>query len=167
MTRRAGLLALVALLAAGCGYSLRGNLPPHLRTVAVPVFANRTLEPAVDSIMTGAVTEAFVTDGRLKVVRVEDADAILEGEVVAYQVQSIAFDPDANVRQYRVLITVNVRFRDVRHNTVLFEQQGFQERSDFTVVGSVADTIAREEAALRPAAVAIARVIVARAVERF
>lgn len=167
MSRRGGVLALVVLLAAGCGYSLRGNLPAHLRTVAVPVFANRTLEPAVNAIVTSAVAEAFATDGRLRVVRPEEADAILEGEVVAYQVQSIAFDPDANVRQYRVLITVNVRFRDVRENAILFEQRGFQERSDFTVVGSVADTIAREEASVRPAAVAIARAIVGRAVERF
>ena len=37
---RVGLL-LLALVVAGCGYSLRGTLPAHIRTVAVPVFENR------------------------------------------------------------------------------------------------------------------------------
>jgi outer membrane lipopolysaccharide assembly protein LptE/RlpB len=47
---RPRLLALgLALLLAGCGYSLRGTLPDHIRTVAVPVFANRTAEPAVEN----------------------------------------------------------------------------------------------------------------------
>ena len=83
MTRRGALATLAAVLlvplSAGCGYSLRGNLPGHLKTVAVPVFANRTREPAVENIITRAVVEAFTTNGRLHVVRPEEADAILEG----------------------------------------------------------------------------------------
>lgn len=42
-----GLLAVV--LAGGCGYSFRGNLPDHIKTVAVPVFTNKTAEPAVET----------------------------------------------------------------------------------------------------------------------
>ena len=43
MRGRGRALALLALIAlgAGCGYSWRGTLPPHIRTVGVPVFANR------------------------------------------------------------------------------------------------------------------------------
>ena len=44
-----GLVAL-GLLAGGCGYSLRGSLPSHIRTIAIPVFANKTQEPAVESL---------------------------------------------------------------------------------------------------------------------
>jgi len=68
---------------AGCGYSLHGNLPEHVQTVAVPVFTNRTAEPAIESFLTQAVVEAFATNGRLRVVNAAQADAILEGEVVA------------------------------------------------------------------------------------
>ena len=167
MTRRlaAGLLA-VALL-GGCGYSLRGNLPSHLKTVAVPTFANRTQEPGVENFLTNAVLEAFATIGRLRVVKPGEADAIMEGAVVGYTLQSIAFDPRANVRQYRLLVTMNLTFRDVRRNEVLFSQNNVQERSDFTVAGAVSDTISREEASVRQAAVEIARAVVSRAVERF
>jgi outer membrane lipopolysaccharide assembly protein LptE/RlpB len=168
MRRRPGAAAAIALaLLAGCGYSLRGTLPGHIQTVAVPVFANRTAEPAVENFITRAIVEAFSTNGRLRVVSPEQADAILEGEVVGYQLQSIAFDASSNVRQYRLLVTLNLRFRDVKRNEVLFQQSGHQERADFRVVGPVAQTIGREETALRAAAVDIGRAVVSLALDRF
>lgn len=160
-------LALLAVSVAGCGYTLRGSLPDHIQTVAVPVFMNRTGEPAVENFLTSAVVEAFSTNGRLRVVAAADADAILEGEVVGYTLQSIAFDAGANVRQYRLVVTMNLRFRDVRRNTVLFEQQRLREKADFQVLGAVSQTISREESAVRAAAIDIARAIVSLTVDRF
>lgn len=162
----AGAALAVVLGLGGCGYSLRGTLPAHIETVAVPIFANRTQEPGVESFVTRAVVEAFSTNGRLRVVRVEDADAVLDGEIVGYQVDSIAFDRNANIREYRLTVTLNLRLRDVRRNAVLFQQDGFREKADFRVEGAVADTIAREETALREAAVDIARSVVSLAVDR-
>src|SRR5438128_2045895 len=127
----------MAVALAGCGYSLRGNLPGHIRSVAVPVFMNRTSEPAVENILTQAVVQAFSTNGRLRVVKPDQADAILEGEVVDYQILALAFDPRANIQQYRLVVTMNLRMRDVRSNTLLFEQPRFQEKSDFRVFGAV------------------------------
>ena len=157
----------VAVVLAACGYSLRGNLPDRIKTVAVPVFVNRTAEPAVENFLTQAVVQAFSTNGRLRVVKPGEADAILEGEVVGYQIQAVAFDPRANIQQYRLLVTMNLKMRDVRRNTLLFEQARFQEKSDFRVVGAVSQTIAREETALQAAAVDIARAIVSLAIDRF
>jgi len=158
---------LLAVALAGCGYSFRGNLPDHIKTVAVPVFTNKTSEPAVESLLTSAVVQAFASNGRLRVVKPEDADAILDGEVVGYSVQSIAFDNQANVRQYRLQVTMNLKFRDVRRNTVLFDQQGLREKADFQVLGAVSQTIGAEEGAVRTAATEIGRSIVSLTVDRF
>jgi len=160
-------LALYALGLAGCGYSFRGNLPDHIKTVAVPLFTNKTSTPAVESILTSAVVEAYATNGRLRVVKPEEADAILDGEVVGYSVQSIAFDNTANVRQYRLLVTMNIKLRDVRRSTVLFEQQNLREKADFQVLGAVSQTIGAEEGAVRSAATEIARSIVSLTIDRF
>ena len=167
MRCRGAALGLMLVALAGCGYSFRGNLPDHVKTVAVPVFANKTPEPAVENFLTQAVIRAFSTNGRLRVVRPEEADAILEGEVVGYEVQALAFDPRASIQQYRLVVTMNLRFRDVRRNALLFEQARFQEKADFRVVGVVSQTISREESALQAAAVDIARAIVSLAVDRF
>jgi len=160
-------LVLLAVALAGCGYSFRGNLPDHIKTVAVPVFTNKTSEPAVESLLTSAVVEAYAANGRLRVVRPENADAILDGEVVGYSVQSIAFDNTANVRQYRLLVTMNIKLRDVRRSTVLFEQQNLREKADFQVLGAVSQTIGAEEGAVRSAATEIARSIVSLTIDRF
>jgi hypothetical protein len=158
------------LTAAGCGYHVQGSLPGRIKTVAVPIFANSTAVPAIESLITAAVAEAFTTNGRLRVVSRERADAILEGEIVGYQLQALAFDPRANVRQYRLVVTLNLRFRDVRENEILFEETGVQEQADFALVGQVgqvATNIALEEGAVRRAAVDIGRAVVNLAVDRF
>jgi outer membrane lipopolysaccharide assembly protein LptE/RlpB len=155
------------LLSTGCGYSLRGNLPDHLQTVAVPVLQNRTSVPAVENFMTTALLNAFMTNGRLRVTRVEQADAILEGEVVGYTLQAIAYDASANVRQYRLTLTLNLRFRDVRRNQILFQRAGYSDRADFAVPGTVAETIVASEAALQQASAEIARSVVSFVIERF
>ncbi len=167
MRLRALALVAVAAALAGCGYSLRGNLPDHVKTVAVPVFTNHTGEPGIENSLTQAVVQAFATNGRLRVVNPEEADAVLEGDVVGYEIQALAFDARTFVRAYRLVVTMNLKFRDVRRNTLLFEQQRVVEKADFRVVDAVSQTISREESALRAAAVDIARSIVSLAVDRF
>ena len=159
--------AVACLLAAGCGYSVTGSLPPHIRTVAVPIFANRTQEPAVENLITRAVVEAFTTNSGLKVVNPEDASAILEGEIVGYQLQPLAFNQAADVREYRLVVTLNLRFRDVRTNTLLLDEKGVQEKADFRATSAVAVNIATEQFALRQAATDIGRAIVNLAIDRF
>jgi len=161
-------LALAAVvLTPGCGYTVGGTLPSHIQTIAVPIFRNSTREPAVESLITRAVVEAFSTNGRLHVVGRSQADAVLDGEITGYSIASIAFDRDANVRLYRLVVTVNLRMRDLRRNTVLFEQHSVQEQADFRVQAQVSQTISREDTALRVAATEIGRAIVALAVTRF
>ena len=165
---RLGVLALAAILGLGaCGYSFRGTLPSHIHTVAVPIFLNRTQEPGVDSIITNAVAQAFVTNGRLRVVRLADADAILDGEIMSYSVSPIAYDQSLNIQLYRLLVVLNLRMRDVKRKTVLFQQTGVTEQADFRVVGPVSATIAREATALTQASGEIARSIVSLAIDRF
>jgi outer membrane lipopolysaccharide assembly protein LptE/RlpB len=164
---RRGAVLLVAALLGGCGYTVNGTLPSHIKTVAVPIFQNRTSEPAIEGLITRAVVEAFSTNGRLKVVARDQADAVLDGEIMGYAVSSIAFDRDANVRLYRLLVTINLRMRDLRRNTVLFQENNIREQADFRVQNAVSQTISREETALRAAAVDIGRSIVSLAVTRF
>jgi outer membrane lipopolysaccharide assembly protein LptE/RlpB len=160
--------ALVLTMAAGgCGYTLQGNLPDHLKTVSVPVFRNRTTEAGAESTITAAVINAFTTNGRLKVVSLDQADCILDGEVTGYQVQSLTYDSRLNLRSYRLTVTMNVRFRDVRRTELLWQQDSLVENVSFDVAGQVSDTISREEGAVKQAALEIGRKIVNRAVDRF
>ena len=164
---RALALGLLAAAVAGCGYSFRGTLPEHIQTVAVPIFVNKTGEPKLGSVLTNGVLEAFSTNGRLRVVRREDADAVLEGEVIGYSVVSISYDSNANVRQYRLTVTMNLKLLDMKKSAVLFEEHSFREKADFNVQNAVSQTIAVEETAVRSAAIEIGRAIVSITLSRF
>jgi hypothetical protein len=153
-------LALASVLVAG--YGTRGNLPDHIKTVAVPIFKNRTLEPGVESVV-----NAFSSGGRVRVVPLAEADAILEGEVVGYSLEGLAFDRSAIVRAYRLRLTLNVEFRDVKRSAMLWRQEGLQEASDFQVEGTVSDTVARGQGAVLQAPTEIGRKVVNLAVDRF
>ena len=164
------LLAAVLLLAAaagGCGYSFRGNLPDHLKTVSVPLFRNRTTEAGAESTITSAVVSAFTSNGRLKVVSLEQADSVLDGEITGYSVQSLTYDSRLNLRSYRLTVTMNVRFRDLRHTEMLWQQDGLVVDVSFDVAGQVSETISREEGAVKQAALEIGRKLVGHAVDRF
>ena len=171
MTHMARLfLSAVLVLAAaigGCGYSLQGNLPDHLKTVSVPVFKNRTTESGAETTITAAVINAFTSNGRLKVVSLDQADSVLDGEVTGYQVQSLTYDSRLNLRSYRLTVTMNVRFRDLRRTELLWQENGLVEDVSFDVAGQVSDTISREEGAVKQAALEIGRKVVNRAVDRF
>jgi outer membrane lipopolysaccharide assembly protein LptE/RlpB len=160
-------IALALGVAGGCGYTLQGNLPDHLKTVSVPVFKNQTTEPGAENTITAAVINAFTTNGRLKVVSVDRADCILDGEVTGYQVQSLTYDSKLNLRSYRLTVTMNVRFRDLRRTELIWQQDALVENVTFDVAGQVSDTISREEGAVKQAALEIGRKIVNRAVDRF
>jgi outer membrane lipopolysaccharide assembly protein LptE/RlpB len=161
------LLFLAVLLLAGCGYSFRGNLPGHIKTVAVPILKNKTLAPGIENVITSAIVTAFSNGGRLRVVPVEQADSILEGEIVGYHVDGVSFDRNTNVQAYRLQVVLNVEFRDVRQNKTLWREKGLTQFSDFQVLGQVSDTIAREGGAASQAAADIGRKIVNSAVNLF
>jgi hypothetical protein len=162
-------MAAGAMLAlGGCGYSLRPSLPPGINSVHVPVLVNRTQEPGIEDFITSALTEAVVTGGRVKIAPSRDlADASLEGSIVEYRLISLAFDRSANVTQYRLIIGLALTFTDLKQKKVLWKQDRIEERADFQVAGQVTQTLAREEAAVRAAAVEVARAIVSFALEGF
>lgn len=163
-------LALLAVLTgvSGGGYSLHGTCRRTSKRSACRSSSTGRPAPAVESIVTRALVQAFSTNGRLRVVNPAEADAILEGEVVSYSVSPIAFDAQGNIRTFRFVVSLSLILRDVRRNTVLF-QQAVSERADFQVLGRganvVSQTISQEEAALRGAAVDIRRTIVRLVVE--
>lgn len=161
-------LLLAVLGAGGCGYSLRSSLPAHIQTVHIPVLQNKTQEPGIEDFVTQALTQAVITGGRLKIAESAGrADALLEGAIIGYSLTALAFDRGANVTQYRLEIALALTLRDRQRDQVIWQQERIQERADFPVTGQVTQTLAREEQAVRRAAVDISRAIVSMAFEGF
>ncbi|HSQ77549.1 MAG TPA: LptE family protein, partial [Nitrospirota bacterium] len=131
-------VVLCLLLLSSCGYHISGTggiVPGGVRTISVPVFLNATNEPYVDVEVTQAVVEEFMTDGRLKVVGLEEAELALRGKIVKYEVTPLSYNPQAYVQQYRVHIVVDASLEDLRSKKILWQERGIQSSfiSDYTV----------------------------------
>jgi hypothetical protein len=119
--RRRTLLAVLlgfvmASLLPGCaGYQL-GPVKPKafaaIKTVAVPMARNLTLEPRLESVVTNAIIKQLQRDGTYRVVNEKDADAILD-----LKIEAIIRRPGANAsfnvllsREYTLQLRVNYNF---------------------------------------------------------
>jgi hypothetical protein len=76
---------LLAFLFAGCGgYQLGPATPGYLRqvhTLAIPTFANSTLVPRIEVLVTNTVIKQFQQDGTFRIVNGDVADATLKAEI--------------------------------------------------------------------------------------
>lgn len=126
--RSAAALAL-ALAAQGCLYSFHGGgLPANVKTVVVLPFDNRTGEPALTQEIYAALQSAVGSRLGLRPVSEAQADAIVRGEITAYEpdipLSYQAGQGQVTVTRRRVQITVNVEIYDVRAGKPLWQQNG-------------------------------------------
>jgi len=120
------LLALLLLLTAGCGYHAPGAgdawVGQQGRTLFVELFANRTVEPYLDSMVTEEVAMQL-SRSRL-VEAVEDrqrADLLIGGTVTAFESHAVAYADNDDISEYGASMTVRVRL--VRSDGVVLWQE--------------------------------------------
>ena len=118
------LVALSWFLFSACGfYSFKGSLPPHLHTVAVPLFENRTAEFGISEQLTDLIIEKFTQDNSLKITDRNNADVVLEGAIVRISDRAGAFSPTERVEELKVYITVRVKCMDMVKRQVMWEER--------------------------------------------
>lgn len=133
-TKNLTLLHVFLLLISGCGYTLvgQGNLPEHIKTIAIPTFANVTPEEGVEDILTQEVIKQFVQGGKVRLVAEANADAVLKGTITGYSANTVAsYDENNEVASYRLYVTVNVELEDRINGEILWQTQGLVEDQDF------------------------------------
>jgi len=118
------ILVLPMLLGLACGfYSFKGSLLPHLKTVAIPLFENRTAEFGIAEQLTDAIIDEFTRDNSLKIADRSAADVLIEGSIVRINDRAGAFDQREQVQELKVYITVNIKCTDqVQHQTMWEER---------------------------------------------
>ena len=128
MLTRAVILALPLLIAlSGCSYSSRNALPKHLKSVAVPVFHNKTYiddyTRKIEVEVTEAVRNAFLQAGELKLAGREDADLILEGEVTRLEREILRTDRFGDPAEVRLTVRARISIYDVKEAKYLLKDQ--------------------------------------------
>jgi len=112
------------LFIGGCGlYSFSGSLAPHLNTVAVPLFDNRTVEFGLSEQITDTVIDEFTRDNTLKIADRSAADVLVEGTITRLDDRAGAFDAQERVQDLKIYISVSVKCTDQVKNQVMWEER--------------------------------------------
>jgi lipopolysaccharide assembly LptE-like protein len=122
-----GLGLLLSLALWGCGYQMAGRgasqLPPHLKTIAIPVFENKSGEPTIQRPFTEALRRAFITDGRLRLVNNKaGANLLVTGTLTKYSIRAVAFNSLDVAIEYWVNLKANVLVTDQVNNKTYLKQ---------------------------------------------
>ncbi|MEO0587208.1 MAG: LptE family protein [Planctomycetota bacterium] len=120
-----GLWAVAAVWLGGCGYSTQGVFPEEYRTVAVPVFENRTFYRGVELEMTEAVIKAIETRTPYRVVGRAAADTVVRGSIVEIDQERLSRRrTGATPNQLEVRVRVDLVWEDARRAEAIDDRLG-------------------------------------------
>ncbi|MCX7825856.1 MAG: LPS assembly lipoprotein LptE [Verrucomicrobiae bacterium] len=117
-------VALLAVLCCGgCAYRLGPTSTLDIKTVAVPNFKNQTTEARISVPITNAVIKRLQSDGSIRVVSEDTADATLTGEIVSWQRTPVRYNiHNAYVpSQYQLVVTAHVVLTNNRTGKRIFD----------------------------------------------
>ncbi len=173
-----GLLALFAAAAilAGCGYTLVGQastIPDDVRRIYIEPLVNETQRAQVEQILTQAVSDEMVTRRRNFTVTSSrgDADAILAGKVMSFDVRALTFDSDGLADNFEISITADMRFErppkpGQDEGEAIWSNSRYFFREDYPLTAGT-DYFDRENLAIEETAVRFAETLVTDLLEGF
>jgi len=127
------IIGALSLCLASCGYHFSGEgqgPKPGLVCIAIPVFENKTSEPDAGALFAGALRQEFMLRGNMKVVPVENAEAIFKGTITKIGIQAIAHHPvnvvsNRRTVENRLFISLDIRCEEAKTHRVLWRDPNF------------------------------------------
>ena len=104
-------------------YSFKGALPSYLKTIAIPLFEDKTYWAGLREEFTEKVIDAFIEDNTLQVVENEAiADLVLYGTIVRLEERKSAITAGEVVRETQIWLTVQVKCMNKHTEKPLWQQ---------------------------------------------
>ncbi|MBI3306318.1 MAG: LptE family protein [Candidatus Omnitrophica bacterium] len=154
---------------SGCGYTSHTTLPQNMQTIYVDTVKNKipigqiyAYQPGLEIDITNALIKRLHRDGNLRVTTREQADVILESNLLGFEQEGLRFTGLESVAEYRLFIVLSLKLTDRKTGQLLWEESNFTGDTEYFV--SQVRSIAREEASRR-AVDRLARNVVDRIVE--
>ncbi len=111
-------------LSLDCGYySLAGSIPPHIRSISIPLLENQTAEFGISEEITDNLLEKFTDENILRVVDVENSDSILKGSIVQAEDIPYTYSKEEVVGEYRFTVAIDIEWIDVANEKVLLDKR--------------------------------------------
>ncbi|MEE8146776.1 MAG: LPS assembly lipoprotein LptE [Longimicrobiales bacterium] len=174
MSRGAVLVAVMAVLASGCGYALEGRgitSDPSIKRIGVPLFKDETGRVDLDAQITQAVVGELLRRGRFTVVKeATGVDAVVDGTITTFDVVPINFTSSGQATEatrYAITLRARVVYRKVGEREPIWENNSVSIRDEYDLDDSEAGFFDREEQSIERLAESFARRLVSSMLEAF
>ena len=171
------LLFMTFFFISGCGYTTKSLLPSSIKSICVENFTTkikitaestdermyRSYKPGMELDVSRAIRNKYLFDGNLKVADYKGADLTLKGELVDFRNESLRYDKNNNVLEYRIRVVVNIEMFN-KDGTTRWKENNFSGESLYTTTGPLAKS---EDVAIVDAEADLARRVVERTVEEW
>jgi hypothetical protein len=162
----------------GCGYTTRSMIADKFRSIYVAPFLNKiniaegadttnkykVYRPFLETDVTKAVIDKFLSDGNLKPVSLESADLVLKGEIIEFRRDPLRYTSTDDVDEYRINVVARIRLWDNKENRLIWEDNYITGDNSYFITGVFAKS---EDTATNNAISDLARRIVERTVEQW
>lgn len=169
-SRQLFLLALTLFISSGCGYHLSGKataIPGNVDSIAIPVFANKTIKYSIEQRLTSAVVNEFIARTHYQITSdPESANALLSGVVTEYRSTPVIFANGA-ATTYAITVRMKVSLKDLKTNKILFENNNYAFREEFEISSQPAPFFPEEGPAMDRLAVTFAKSLVSTILNSF
>ncbi len=124
--------AALLLSCFSCGYSFRSARPDGVRTVAVPLFENKTYSKGLEAQLTEAIIKEIQRSTAWVVTSREKADTVLTGSITNASLQTLSIGRVTGlVLEQGVQISVDFDWRERRSGHVLVSRRSFDGLGSF------------------------------------
>lgn len=140
MKIRSLIFLLPALLLCGCAnYRWTSRVPEEIRTVAVPVFQNRSDAAELGAITTQYTLREFQREGTFSIRRSGGASIEVQGAIVKAERRPVAFQRGYGMRarEYRYYVTAEITLVDKDNGKVLQSGRKYMAETTFMVQGDL------------------------------
>ena len=118
-----GIFLLMLTQLVNCGYySMAGSIPPHIRSISIPLLDNQTAEFGITEEITDNLLEKFTEENILRVVDRDNSDSILKGSIIQAEDIPYTYSKEEVVGEYRFTIAIEIEWIDVSNDKVLLEK---------------------------------------------
>ena len=118
------ILILLISIITSCGYySMAGSIPPHIKSIAIPLVNNQTAEFGIAENITDNIIEVFNEENILRIVDSDAADSILNGTIISLDDAPYTFSSEEAVSEYRINITMDIAWKDIENNVDIFKKR--------------------------------------------
>jgi Lipopolysaccharide-assembly len=136
----------------GCGYGFRGgvnNLPPDIKGIYIPAFANATTETGTGVVFANALIYEFTRSGILPVVPESKAQASIVGKIKAITIESVTLASQTQALQRKVTLFLEVSCRRTDDQKILWQNQNMSRYEVYSVSADSNQTELNKQEAIK------------------